>query len=412
MLGVDPTNGTQSELYNPATGSWSLAGSTGNSLVASCIELGPAVLRPDGSVFAEGGTSNTSIYNSGGNWSNGPPFPANIGVIDGPAAILPSGNVLVMASPNTPCASYPPGAVFYEFNGTSLTSVAAPSAPNPAQLPAFVGRMLVLPTGQILWTNGTTTVQVYTGSGTYQSSWAPVISSVPGALTAGSTYTASGMQFNGLTQGAMYGDDAQSATNYPVIRITNNTSGHVVYARTHDHSSMGVATGSASVSTKFDVPSAIEPGASKLVVVANGIPSASVAVTLSVPGDSGTMTEGIRTTININGGPDTTYRGYDIGSFGSYTPTGLTGGKTLAGFYDVGACPTGVCPATNGVVLVSGFTSDPGSSWLISATANGVTKLGSSAGVYFYSNGNATWSWGSTFGFSGSGTVTTTESHH
>jgi hypothetical protein len=277
VLTVDTENGTQSELYDPSTGSWSLAGSTGNSLVASCTEVGPGVLRPDGSVFAAGGTSNTSVYSSSATWSNGPGFPSGVGVADGPAAILPDGNVLVMAGPNSPC--YGAGARFYEFNGVQLNVV--PSPPRAPSDPSYVGRMLALPTGQILLTDGSTNVQLYTASGTYQSSWKPVITSVPSALTAGSTYTVSGIQFNGLTQGAMYGDNVQSATNYPLVRITNNASGHVFYARTHNHSSMGVATGSAAVSTQFDVPVSIEGGASTLVVVANGIPSASVAVTIS-----------------------------------------------------------------------------------------------------------------------------------
>jgi hypothetical protein len=42
-----------------------------------------------------------------------------------------------------------------------------------------------------------------------------------------------------------------------------------------------VATGSTIVSTNFDVPSGIELGASTLVVVANGIPSKSVSVTVN-----------------------------------------------------------------------------------------------------------------------------------
>jgi hypothetical protein len=54
----------------------------------------------------------------------------------------------------------------------------------------------------------------------------------------------------------------------------------VFYARTHDPSTMGVATGKKIVSTNFDVPSDMETGASNLVVVANGIPSASVDVTV------------------------------------------------------------------------------------------------------------------------------------
>ncbi len=57
---------------------------------------------------------------------------------------------------------------------------------------------------------------------------------------------------------AAVNDELNAATNYPLVRITNTASGHVVYARTHNHSSMGVATGSAIVSTQFDVPAGTE----------------------------------------------------------------------------------------------------------------------------------------------------------
>ncbi|MFN7983783.1 MAG: fibronectin type III domain-containing protein [Vicinamibacterales bacterium] len=90
----------------------------------------------------------------------------------------------------------------------------------------------------------------------------------------------SGTQFNGLSQGAAYGDDWQSATNYPIVRITNVATGHVMFAKTHDHSSMGVATGSLVVSTTFDVPASIETGASTIEVIANGIPSAKTNISV------------------------------------------------------------------------------------------------------------------------------------
>jgi hypothetical protein len=121
---------------------------------------------------------------------------------------------------------------------------------------------------------------IYTPTGSAKSSWAPTITSVPKNLTPGSTYKISGTQFNGLSQGVAYGDEFQSATNYPLVRITNNASGKVYYARTHDVSSMGVATGSKIISTSFDVPKSIGKGASKLQVVANGIASTSAGVTI------------------------------------------------------------------------------------------------------------------------------------
>jgi len=72
-----------------------------------------------------------------------------------------------------------------------------------------------------------------------------------------------------------------SAVPRSLADVTNNATGHAFYARTHDHSTMGVATGSATVSTNFDVPTGMETGASSLVVVANGIPSTPVSVTVN-----------------------------------------------------------------------------------------------------------------------------------
>ena len=139
--------------------------------------------------------------------------------------------------------------------------------------------VLPLPNGQALVTGGV--IQVYADDGIANPAWAPTISVAPTVVTRGSTYGISGTQFNGLSQAAAVGDELNAATNYPLVRITNAASGHIVYARTHDHSSMGVATGSTLVSTMFDVPANTETGASSLVVVANGIASAPVNVTVN-----------------------------------------------------------------------------------------------------------------------------------
>ena len=138
---------------------------------------------------------------------------------------------------------------------------------------------MMLPSGQVLVSGNQ--VQLYNPTGTYLPAWAPTISASPGTITRGSTYSISGTQFNGLSQAASFGDEFETNTNYPLVRITNKASKHVFYARTHNHSTMGVATGTAIVSTNFDVPAAAETGASTLEVVANGIPSATVTVTVN-----------------------------------------------------------------------------------------------------------------------------------
>jgi hypothetical protein len=241
------------------------------------FELGPAVLRPDGTVFYTGanrcGAGHTAVYNSNtGIWMTGPNFPDTLDIADGPAALEPNGKVLMMASPgifNTP-------STFLEWDGSSLTETSA--APNASNDSSFYGNFLVLPTGQILFTDFFF-VSVYNPAGTYNPAWAPSIQSAPTRVTPGGSYVISGHRFNGMSQAAAYGDDQQAATNYPLVRITNNRTGHVFYSRTHGHSSMAVAS-SDLVSTHFDVPATQEHGPSQLVVVANGIPSAPVAVTV------------------------------------------------------------------------------------------------------------------------------------
>ncbi len=275
----DPT-GTNSEIYDPSTGSWTSAGSTVAQLwdSASSHEIGPAMLRPDGTVFATGansaGAGHTSIYNiHTGGWTPGPDFPGGLDIADGPAALLPDGNVLVGASPgvfHTPLS-------FFEWDGANLNPV--PGIPNSPTDSSFEGRMLVLPTGQILFTDGSNDVEIYTPAGTANPAWAPsALFSTP-LLARGSSIVLSGHQFNGLSQACAYGDDAQCATNYPIVRFTNIGTGHVFYGRTHDHSTMAVGY-SGPCYTHLDIPSNLETGLTNLQVIANGIASPNYVISI------------------------------------------------------------------------------------------------------------------------------------
>ena len=283
VLTVDTNSGRNlaSEIYDPVVGAWFPAGNTVIELVRiTYAEMGPAVLRPDGTVLVTGGTGHNAIYDSNtGVWSAAPDFPksrsgAQLDIADGPAALLPNGNVLCMTSPYV----FRNGAVFFEWDGANFNETV--NIPNARTDSSYVGRMLVLPTGQILFTDGSPDVEIYTSTGVPDPSSAPTITKFTRNLVHGKTSTLSGTQFNGLSQGAAYGDDAQSATNYPLVRITNVATGHVFYARTFNHSTMAVATGSKIVHTQFEVPAAIDLGASQLEVVANGIPSYPVNVTI------------------------------------------------------------------------------------------------------------------------------------
>lgn len=283
VLTYDVTKAPHSERYLSSQDKWVSAGSTIVDLhsptdIHGCIpygkhgcyyppgEVGPGILRPDGTVFATGSGSNggtgpghTAIYHpTTGKWTVGPDFPNNDNAGDSLAVLLPNGNVIVAGFQ-----------ALYDFDGTNLTV-------DPV---GAVGPILMLPTGQALVEGFA--VEVYNPKGKYQQSWAPVITSSPKTVSRGSTYKISGQQFNGLSQAAAFGDEFETATNYPLVRITNKSSHHVVYAKTHDHSTMGVATGTATVFTNFDVPAGTETGASTIEVVANGIPSKKVNITVN-----------------------------------------------------------------------------------------------------------------------------------
>jgi HYDIN/CFA65/VesB family protein len=308
--------GTGSEIYTPnanqtsnpnANQTWASAGSTqvsmpNNGGQSIGPEMGPQILRPDGTVIAFGATQNTSVYSTATQkWTAGPSF-STVSAVDecgdAPASLLPSGNVLVAASGFFVSPTH-----FYEFDGTNLNLVNPP--PGASSQPSFNTRLLLLPTGQVLYTDGTGDVELYTPGGTFQDSWRPTITAGPNSMDPGNTYSISGTQFNGLSQANAYGDDATNATNYPLVRITNQGTGHVFYARTHDHSTMGVATGSAVVSTNFDTPSDPEiAGLSDLEIVANGIPSKKFVINgpgLSIPGPlSMSSCQGSPTTATLN----------------------------------------------------------------------------------------------------------------
>lgn len=105
------------QVYDPLTDTWSATGTVPVVLTSSSVpgdgnffELGPEILLPDGRVFLIGstppnngvnytGAGHTALYNPVTNsWTAGPDLP-DIGYAndDGPAAVLPNGNVIFVA---------------------------------------------------------------------------------------------------------------------------------------------------------------------------------------------------------------------------------------------------------------------------------------------------------------------------
>jgi hypothetical protein len=322
VLTVDSENATklmESETFSPTTGAWTSAGSTlvqlaDNSTPNSSFELGPAMLRPDGTVLATGAIGHNSVFNSNTNtWTAATDFPKNtanaqLDCADAPAALLPNGNVLVATSPGT----FNAGTVFFEWDGTKFNKITA--APTSATADSsFLYNMVVLPTGEVFVTSSSNDVEIYEPAAAGDTTAIqPVITAVPvlesgfgftdaelqairsaeaqpldGKVTpdllplmniyTGRTYTVAGTRLNGISQAASYGDDAQASTAFPLVRFTNQATGHVQYARTHDGSNYSIAK-TATGSTHVDIPATIEGGLSNMQVVANGIASPALLV--------------------------------------------------------------------------------------------------------------------------------------
>src|SRR5580704_1620663 len=292
ILTADCSGHPATQKYVIAANQWVSCGNTPVDLVeASSIEIGPALLLPDGRVFAVGATNHTALYtmppnaSQPGTWATGPTFPpptagVTLGAKDAPGCLMLNGLVLCLAGPvDNVSGDYLSPTYFFEFNPATNTIAAIANPPTNGG-PPYVGRLLLLPTGQVLFANGSTNIQVYTPAGSPDPVWAPTITSVPSSMVPGGTYTLYGRQITGLSQAVSYGDDAQMATNYPIIRVRNNTSGHVFYCRTSNYSTMGVNTGTVIENAQFTIPSGAELGACQITVIANGIPSAPANVNL------------------------------------------------------------------------------------------------------------------------------------
>ncbi len=313
VLAPAVVNTPQAQRYLPALDEWVNCGNSPVNLASTMLngitvnETGPAIVLPGGSTFAIGGTGQTAIFTLGptatdpGSWTTGPAFPADttaapnwptLTALDAPAALLPSGKVVLLAGSAEPTdgdyfSSYPV-ALEYDPSSTATTLPPLDNQPNlPTGNQTWQSAFMVLPTGQLLCSAQTNTIFIYTPdpSETPDPAWKPANITVPSTMVLNHSYTLSGTQINGLSQAVSYGDDAGMATNYPIVRLTNPATGQVVYARSYDFNTMGIATGTAVPddlqSCTIDIPGTLATGTWNLAVIANGIASDPVPVQIA-----------------------------------------------------------------------------------------------------------------------------------
>ncbi len=293
-------DGTNTERYVPAINTWVKDGTLPVTLLSSEGELGGGFLLPNGKVFLLGGTGNTVTYTpwttnaagiytpagatNAGVWTASAVIPDGHGIQDGPAAMMVNGNILCCVATNG--NSYSGPSYFYEYNYLSNSFTAAPSPTGTTNGAGFASRapwqcaMLDLPDGTVLFSAMGSQLYVYTPDGSPLASGRPAISSV--TTNANGSYHVTGTLFNGISEGAAYGDDEQMRSDYPIARLTNSA-GAVFFGRTTNWSGTVPMTGTNLVSTDMTLPAYLPAGTYPLVISANGISSAPFLLTVTGP---------------------------------------------------------------------------------------------------------------------------------
>jgi hypothetical protein len=130
---------------------------------------GPAVLLPDGSVFTAGATGATAIFTPDadaarrGVWAAGPPLPPCCGqrlsAAAGPGCLLPDGSALFVAAVTDGASGRYLGgrSILLKYDGATVAEFAV--QPPMADTPPGSTRLLLLPTGQVLFTTGRANLQ-------------------------------------------------------------------------------------------------------------------------------------------------------------------------------------------------------------------------------------------------------------
>ncbi|NUQ53664.1 MAG: hypothetical protein HUU19_13325 [Phycisphaerales bacterium] len=279
ILTIDPW-GTFSERYIPATNTWVNDGVVPVAMYDPFgFELGGAYMLPNGKAMFLGSTGNTVFYTPTGNtspgvWTTGPVIPSNRGTPDAPACPMPNGKVLCAVSAVPTSANhFPSPTYFYEFDYTTntFTNINGPTG-NSDAISAYQAMFLMLPTGEVMYTHMSNTVYVYNPGGSPLAAAKPSVTSI--SKNGDGSYHLVGKNFNGINEGATYGDDWQMNTNRPLVRFFDDANPpNVWYATTFNWSRSSVMTGNATVTTEFKKPASLPANVNKFVVVVNGVAS-------------------------------------------------------------------------------------------------------------------------------------------
>lgn len=340
-------------------------------------EAGCAIMLPNGKAIFFGSTKYNNIYTptgtaTPGTWAaaaNLPLIPSVGGVqtgqVDAPGCMMVNGHILLGVSPGNSSAGdqfrSPLWWIEYDYTTNTFTQVTSVipglGADSVAGVPSNFGQLLQLPDGNVLMSicqeshapNISNEYWIYTpGSGPIAAGKPTLTTILPDGCP---NYKFTGKLFNGISEGAGFGDDWQMSTNYPLVRFFNGT--NVWYAKTTNWNRIGaVQTGNAPDTAVFTLPAGLLPGTTySVVVVVNGF--ASDTLTFKTLG----VTVPSQTVVLCNGGSTGSATAVATGGTAPYTYLWSGGGTNAlksglsAGIYTINVTDNNGCSATNTVTI-------------------------------------------------------------
>jgi hypothetical protein len=287
-------------IYKPGTNTWAAGPDTVGLLGGQPFLFGaddaPAAVLPNGHVLfaadAGNGLASTGTLAAGSPAVTGIPSTAQLQIgwavigagVPGGTVIrsVDSGSQVTLSQNATQTLSNAPiqfGSIFSPptriFDFDPAANAVAPVSPAIPDLllnvrSSFMTRMLMLPTGQMLLSDSSTQLWIYTPDGATHRDLRPQISSV--AAAGYGVFQLTGTQLSGQSAGSAYGDDVQSDENCPIVRFAD-AAGLTYYARTSGWSYIGVGGGAAPQTVEFALNPQMPPGTYLMTVSAAGLSS-------------------------------------------------------------------------------------------------------------------------------------------
>jgi N-acetylneuraminic acid mutarotase len=298
----NPTRLVSCEIYDPASGTWTVTGSMNLPRVEHM-----AALLTNGLVLVASGigtSTNAELYNpTVGTWTNTGSLIHSTGIYGygasgtPPMTLLPNGQVLVpelgyraelynpttgnwtetgyLAGTNSTATLLPSGKVLDDqvYDPASGAWFAAGSRPYVV----VVNTATLLTNGTVLYAGGfvsnnnvsVAVTELFDPGLGYSNSWQPQITSFPSPLTPGSGLSVTGAQLRGISEASGGNDCQDSASDYPLLQLRSLVNDQCLF--------LAITNWSTNSFVSLPVPN-FPPGFALATVIVNGIPSPSKMV--------------------------------------------------------------------------------------------------------------------------------------